>query len=123
MLEIKVTIDASDRLLAAINAVTGRRPQPRPVETKPAPRPVETKPDIMPQTTEAPAPAPAVEFAPEAPEEITDEQLRVVVKSVRDKSTPAAVREIFAQFGIKTSIECPQERRAELVDRLNKLAS
>ena len=121
MLEIKVTIDASDRLLAAINAVTGRRPQPRPVETKPAPRPVETKPDILPQTTEAPAPAPAVEFAPEAPEEITDEQLRAVVKSVRHKST--AVREIFAQFGIKTSIECPQERRAELVDRLNKLAS
>ena len=114
MLEIKVTIDASDRLLAAINAVTGNRPRPRPVETKP---------DVMPQTTEAPAPAPAVEFAPEAPEEITDEQLRVVVKSVRDKSTPAAVRETFAQFGIKTSIECPQERRAELVDRLNELAS
>ena len=93
---------------------------------------------------EAPAPAPALQYAPpatqfvpntqspiaddpapapEKAEEISDEQLRQVIKSVRDKSTPAAVREIFAEFGIKTSIECPQERRPELVARLNKLAS
>ena len=55
--------------------------------------------------------------------QISDEQLRQIIKGVRDKSTPAAVRGIFAEFGIKTSIECPMERRPELVERLNKLAS
>ena len=121
MIEIKVTIDASENLLAAINALTGKRPAPRTVETKPA-KPVETKPAIAPQT-KAPEEAPVVELAPDEPEQISDEQLRQVIKSVRDKSTPAAVREIFAEFGIKTSIECPMERRPELVERLNKLAS
>lgn len=122
MFEIKITIDASDNLLAAINAFAGRSPQaPRPVETKPA-RPVETKPAIAPQT-KAPEETPVVEQAPDEPEQISDEQLRQIIKGVRDKSTPAAVRGIFAEFGIKTSIECPMERRPELVERLNKLAS
>ena len=34
-----------------------------------------------------------------------------------------SVKEIFPLFGIKTSIECPMERRAELVARLNELAA
>jgi len=122
MIEIKVTIDASENLLAAINTLTGKRPAPRPVETKPA-RPVETKPAIAAPETKAPEEAPVVELAPDEPEQISDEQLRQIIKGARDKTTPAAVREIFAEFGIKTSIECPMERRPELVERLNKLAS
>lgn len=122
MIEIKVTLDASDRLIAAIDTLTGKRPAPRPVETKPA-RPVETKPAIAAPETKAPEETPVVELAPDEPEQISDEQLRQIIKGVRDKSTPAAVRGIFAEFGIKTSIECPMERRPELVERLNKLAS
>ena len=126
-INITVTLDASDKLLGAIQSLTGgsanaptapeTKPAPRQVETKPEPRKVETKEDP------APAPAPAPEPEPEKPAEITDEALRALIKEVRTATSPAAVRGLFNEFGIKTSIECPQERRAELVDRLKKLAA
>jgi hypothetical protein len=122
-INITVTLDASDKLLGAIQSLTGgsanaptapeTKPAPRQVETKPEPRKVETKED----------PAPVQEPEPEKPAEITDEALRALIKEVRTATSPAAVRGLFNEFGIKTSIECPQERRAELVDRLKKLAA
>ena len=126
-INIKVTLDASDNLLGALQALTGSRAQaPAAPETKPAPKPVETKPEPRkPEVKEAPdqAPAQTPEPEPEKPAEITDEALRALIKEVRTATSPAAVRGLFNEFGIKTSIECPQERRAELVDRLKKLAA
>ena len=124
-INITVTLDASDKLLGALQALTGSRAQaPAAPETKPAPRQVETKPEPRKvETKEDPAPAPEPEPEPEKPAEITDEALRALIKEVRTATSPAAVRGLFNEFGIKTSIECPQERRAELVDRLKKLAA
>jgi hypothetical protein len=55
--------------------------------------------------------------------EISDEELRALVKKAKNASSPTDVRAVFAEFGIRTSIDCPQERRADLVARLNKLAA
>ena len=127
-INIKVTLDASDNLLGALQALTGGRAQaPATPATKPAPAKPETKPEPRkPETKEdapAPAPAPDPQPEPEKPAEITDEALRALIKEVRTATSPAAVRGLFNEFGIKTSIECPQERRAELVDRLKKLTA
>ena len=128
-INIKVTLDASDNLLGALQALTGNRAQaPAAPETKPAPKPVETKleprkPEVKQTPDPALAPAPEPEPAPEEPTEITDEALRALIKEVRTATSPAAVRGLFNEFGIKTSIECPQERRSELVARLKKLAA
>lgn len=121
-ISINVTLDASDKLLQAVQALTGAK-APKAPEQKPG-QPVETKPAPKPETKEAPAPeaAPAEAAAPEATE-ISDEELRAIIKETRTASSPAAVRALFNEFGIKTSIECPMERRAELVAKLKKLAA
>lgn len=123
-ININVTLDASDKLLQAVQALTGQRAQaPAAPEHKPAPQ-VETKPAPKPETKEAPAPeAPAESPAPAETTEISDEELRAIIKETRTASSPAAVRALFNEFGIKTSIECPMERRAELVAKLKKLAA
>lgn len=123
-ININVTLDASDKLLQAVQALTGQRAQaPAAPEHKPAPQ-VETKPAPKPETKEAPAPeAPAEAPAPAETAEISDEELRAIIKETRTASSPAAVRALFNEFGIKTSIECPMERRAELVAKLKKLAA
>lgn len=123
-ININVTLDASENLLQAVQALTGQRAQaPAATEHKPAPQ-VETKPAPKPETKEAPAPeAPAGSPAPEETTEISDEELRAIIKETRTASSPAAVRALFNEFGIKTSIECPMERRAELVAKLKKLAA
>ena len=121
-ININVTLDASDKLLQAVQALTGAK-APKAPEQKPG-QPVETKPAPKPETKEAPAPeaAPAEEQAAD-PKEISDEELRAIIEETRTASSPAAVRALFNEFGIKTSIECPMERRAELVAKLKKLAA
>ena len=67
-----------------------------------------------------PAPAPAKEMTDDLP--VSDEELRAAVKAAKDNTSAADVKSVFAQFGIKTSIECPAENRFELLDKLNELA-
>ena len=71
-----------------------------------------------------PWPAPAAPQAPAAAaaEDITDAQLREAVKAAKDKVGGPAVKALFGEFGIPNSSACPQERRSELMDRLEKLA-
>lgn len=103
---IGLKIELSQETLAAINgladAIRGARPA-----------------DAAPKAQAAPAPKP--EPAPEAPSVITDEDLRALIKETRTRTSPQAVRALFNEFGIKTSIECPDARRPELVRRLNAL--
>lgn len=69
--------------------------------------------------------APAPQQAPAEPEqtEITDAALRKAVKAAKDQVGGQSVKDLFGEFGIRNSSECPQERRSELLDRLNKLAA
>ena len=66
-----------------------------------------------------PAPAPAKEMTDDLP--VSDEELRAAVKAAKDNTSAADVKSVFAQFGIKTSIECPDAKRFELLDKLNEL--
>lgn len=62
---------------------------------------------------------------PAQPEEkeITDAVLRQAVKAAKDKVGTPVVKALFAEFEIPNSSACPQERRGELMDRLEKLAA
>ena len=113
-ININIQLDASSNLLAALNALTGRGCCKPAEDNRPEPRKVETKPDIVPEIKTPQAPAPVSN-------EISDEALRALIKETRTASSPAAVRALFNEFGIKTSIECPMERRPELVARLKNL--
>ena len=74
----------------------------------------------------APEAAPASEpdmpdFSPEPAKEITDADLRAVVKEAKDRAGVKAVRDCFATFNISSSMECPVDRRTELVAALENL--
>lgn len=132
-IQINITIGLNEKTLDVLQAFAGARaeapaapatkPEPKRPETKPEPRKPEVKEDP------APAPQPAEEPKPEQPEapeskEISDSELRVFIKGIRDQvGSNKAIWDVFADFGIKTSIECPMERRAELMERLNKLVA
>lgn len=136
-IQINITIGLNETTITALQAFTGGKSEspaaktPAAPETKPAPRKVETKPapapetkspldEDMPEDIATPAPQ------PEKPAEISDEELRAVLYKARKSSSTAAQtikNVIFPEFGITTSIECPMERRAALVARLNNLAS
>lgn len=126
-IQINITIGLNEKTLAALQAFNGSKgdtPKAEPApETKPAPRQVETKPAKTPETKE---PAQAAAPEPEKPAEISDEELRAVLYKAR-KSSPTAAQTIknviFPEFGITTSIDCPMEQRAQLVARLNSIAS
>lgn len=93
---------------------------------KHAEKPVE---EPKPETEQSPVreekAAPASQQAPAEPEqtEITDAALRKAVKAAKDQVGGQSVKDLFGEFGIRNSSECPQERRSELLDRLNKLAA
>lgn len=74
----------------------------------------------------APEAAPASEpdmpdLSPEPAKEITDADLRAVVKEAKDRAGVKAVRDCFAKFNISSSMECPADRRTELVAALENL--
>ena len=136
---INVTLDLSEKTAELLQALMGKAQAPAPApEIKPNRRKVETKPAPAPETKEEPEQKPEPE--PEKPESAEaapapaqeekkvyeDEELREIVHAVRSAKpgNPQIIRnEIFPEFGIKTSIECPMERRAELVARLKELAA
>lgn len=93
---------------------------------KPAEKPVEEpKPETVQSHTPAEKAAPAPQQAPAAPaqKEISDADLRLAVKAAKDKVGTDGVKALFHEFEIPNSSACPQERRSELMDRLNKLAA
>lgn len=136
---INVTLDLSEKTAELLQALMGKAQAPAPApEIKPNRRKVETKPAPAPETKEEPEQKPesehekpeSAEAAPAPAQEekkvYEDEELREIVHAVRSAKpgNPQIIRnEIFPEFGIKTSIECPMERRAELVARLKELAA
>lgn len=81
--------------------------------------------DLPPDDAPAPAAAPAPE-APKAPaapaREIANTELFAAVKDAQKRGAAApAIREIFDEFSIASSRDCPPARRPELLARLNAL--
>lgn len=114
------TIDALKNIFGAqiipSSAVTENpQPEPKKAEKKAAPAPVQVEDydDLPPADTPDPAPTP------------TEADARQAVKSARDRGVSAKVIKDYMQstFGIASSVECPAERRAELIQGLAKLAA
>ena len=84
--------------------------------------PVENSGQAEQPAPEAPAaPSPTPEPEKTSDTEVTDAMLRKAVKDAKDRSSGAAVRALFAEFEIPNSSACPQERRSELMARLENL--
>ena len=73
--------------------------------------------DLPPNDAPDPAPKPA--------KNPTEADARAAVKEARDRGvSPKAIKEYMKTvFGIAASVECPEERRAELIEGLKKLAA
>ena len=98
-------------------------PQPeKPTDPTPTPAP-------QPQP-EAPAPVEDDDLPPnDAPDPVkeapTEDDARQAVKAARGRGVPAKTIKDFMQkeFNIASSVECPAERRQELINGLNNLAA
>ena len=137
----EATLAALGRLLtAAQNAPVAA--QTAPVVETPAPAPKKAKKAVetpQPEPTPAPAPEPVVEEEPvedlppdDAPDPApkktaapTEADARQAVKDARSRGVSAKVVRDYMQenLGIASSVECPEERRQELIDGLAKLAA
>lgn len=105
-------------------ADTFPQPEPQP-ETKrkgeteerpePQPTPAQAENDDLP-ADDAPDPK---KPAP------TEAEARAAVKAAKDRGVSPKVIKTYMQdnFGIASSVDCPEERRQELIDGLNKLAA
>lgn len=93
-----------------------KKAQPAP-QPDPQPAPVAEDDDDLPPGNEAPAPAPKP-----VP---TEADARQAVKAAKDRGVNAkAIRSYMQEtFGIASSVDCPEERRQELIDGLNALAA
>lgn len=136
----EATLAALDRLLTAGYSAPAETPA-APQATAPAPAPKKAKKAAeTPQPEPAPAPEPAVDEEPvedlppdDAPDPQpkkaapapTEADARQAVKSARDRGVSAKVIREYMQtsFGIASSVECPEDRRQELIDGLAKLAA
>jgi outer membrane biosynthesis protein TonB len=141
----EATLAALDRLLTAGHSAPAEAPA-APQATVPAPAPKKTKKAAeMPQPEPQPqpqgedpdgtgaeavvedlppddAPDPQPKKAASTP---TEADARQAVKSARDRGVSAKVIREYMQtsFGIASSVECPEDRRQELIDGLAKLAA
>lgn len=112
-IQININVELGPKTVQLIDALLGgQRPcagchEPAPIDARAV-----LEPDMPDFTGEG--------AAPEA-KEITDADLRQAVKAAKDAVGAKPIREVFASFGISSSVECPQERRSDLVAALNKL--
>lgn len=109
----EATIQSIGKMFAAClgGATSAPKPLPPTVETRPA----------------APAPRPEIPAKPEAaPEpkapEIDNMTLNKAVKDAQARGVEAdVIRGVFAKYGIKSSRECPTDKRPALLAELNDL--
>ena len=114
--------------------------QPKKAEKKAKPA---AQPAAKPEPEPAPEPAPVMGADPEgtgaedigdlppddAPDPVkktpTEDDARQAVKAARERGVPAKVIKEYMKgtFDIASSVECPADRRQELIDGLNKLAA
>lgn len=91
-----------------------RKTEEKPVPQPETPAPVEDDDDLQP--ADAPAPKKATP---------SEDDARQAVKAARSRGVPAkAIKDFMKErFDIASSVECPAERRQELIEGLNKLAA
>lgn len=126
-IKINIEVGLKESTIEALKSIFGAQiipssvmtekshPEPKKEETKAAPAPVQVEDydDLPPADTPDPAPTP------------TEADARQAVKSARDRGVSAKVIKDYMQstFGIASSVECPAEKRAELIKGLANLAA
>lgn len=96
-------------------------PRPAGIEARPAqgPRPaVPEKPQAAAEPAPKSAPAPAAE---EPVATIDNMVLMNAVKDAKERGKADGIRALFAQYGIASSRDCPQDKRQDLLTALNAL--
>ena len=92
-----------------------KKTEPESEPKAPDPEPAQADDDDLPPD-DAPAPKKATP---------TEDDARQAVKAARGRGVPAKAIKDYMQetFNIASSVECPAERRQELIEGLNKLAA
>lgn len=67
--------------------------------------------------------APVVDDDDDLPYSVSNEDLRDAVKAAREKVGSQAIWNLFARYGIKASIDCPDQNRPQLYAELKSLAA
>lgn len=112
MIEININVELGPKTVQLIGALLGGTPKKETSPKEEAPIAAETILDQDMPDFDAPAPE---------EKEITDADLRQIVKETKDRVGAKPIRDIFAEMGFSSSVECPAERRSELVERLKNL--
>lgn len=124
-INIEVNVNLGNLTLKALGLLAGRAnaepAAPASVAQKPAPA-AQNEPKIEQKRPETEQKSVEIDLG-HAPEKISDEQLREAVASAKSKTSAADIRAIFAEFGIRASIDCPDAKRPDLLKRLTSLAS
>lgn len=115
---IQVEVNLGEKTIAMLQNLL----QPN---TTGAPAPAAAPKPEAPAAAQDPAPAKGTKPEDEGdmPGPISDEELRAAVKSAKDATSAADVKAIFAEFGIKASSDCPEDRRYDLLKKLVNLSS
>lgn len=132
-IKINIEVGLKESTLTALKEIFGST-QATPAPTAaPTPKKVKTPEVVETKKEEIPAPAPAPvaddDDLPEAPapKQATpsENDARQAVKAARDRGVSAKVIKEYMQstFGIASSVECPADRRAELIRGLSNLAA
>ena len=136
-IKINIEVGLKESTLTALKEIFGgAQATPAPALAPKKPRQqevVEAEPKPTPAPQPAPAPAPVDDDddlpeadAPAAPVPTpTEADARQAVKSARDRGVSAKIIKEYmqSQFGIASSVECPADRRAELIAGLANLAA
>lgn len=117
VITIQVEINLGEKTIAMLQNLL----QPN---TTRAAAPAAPKPEA-PAAAQDPAPAKGTkpEDVGDLPGPISDEELRAAVKNAKDATSVADVKKIFGEFGIKTSSECPDDNRYDLLKKLVELTN
>ena len=152
-LKINIEVSLSEVTIAALKGIFGAQiiaapakveePAPDPkkaakkAEPAPEPKKAAKKAEPAPAPQPEPAPAPAVddddlppsnaELAEKAAAAAvpTEAEMRAAIQATRKRGVAAkTIRQyIHDTFGVETSVECPENRRQELIDGLANLAA
>lgn len=140
-LKINIEVSLSKETLAVLRALVGAKestgfdipaPQPEPEQpkrrtkkTEPAPAPEAPQPDPAPSQADDDDLPPDDAPAPEKKPTPSEADARAAVKAAKDRGvSPKVIRSYMQEsFGIASSVDCPAERRQELIEGLNKLAA
>lgn len=139
-LKINIEVSLSEATIAALKGIFGAQIIAAPAKVEePAPEPKKAakKAEPAPAPQPEPAPAPAVddddlppsnaELAEKAAAAAvpTEAEMRAAIQATRKRGVAAkTIRQyIHDTFGVETSVECPENRRQELIDGLANLAA